>query len=416
MQFRIESAKYVIVFLVLANIVDKYYMVTFLSHIDISIQLGLAILISGLALIEILSTGKINKNFLYPLIFALFMWFMFEGLRSVDMMRGITYILMLAIGIFIFIKVSSLPSSSFLLSVNKNIFVFGGALHLLMAVWYSYILLFNSGYILDHPTLWDVGPSAIYEVQLGTVIAFQGLIGDPNAVGVGAAIVLFCGLQVRFKHFDLFRHIINFIMILLILASNSRGALVALIISFVFGCLFFGDKEYKKYFLTFFFVIVCLAALSWVSGDLAGFSNPVDKIDRGAGQRMEQWGMIVSSFVEQPIIGNGLRSCENLLSKYPENSYLTLLNDSGIIGAVLYCILWGFPLFMFISHRPDRRFDAESVIPWIVYSVFLLLSMGYISMEVRPIVWMTLGIIAGPVLVGSNLSNECRRLPLQRHL
>jgi len=391
---RIEG--FVVIFTALSLGVDKLFTLTIFGHIDLSVQVIALLISSAIVVMGVIIVGRVPCNYQVALLLMLLMllmsWFLFEGIRSEQVPRVMTYIILLSLCSILYLRLSSSFSGDVIYRANRKIYFYGVMIYFIIFADYVYTLLTRSQEVIGNRDLWDVGSADVYEVQYGNIIAFQGYSGDPNALGLGVAIVLFCGLSFKFIKYDFLRHIINFVLILMILASNSRGAMVALMAAFFVGALILDQKIYRWYLSLLMFGIGALLIFQFKS---VGLSNPVGKISRGAVSRFEQWNTILESFSVKPFIGNGLRHSEYLLGKYTENSYLTLLNDTGVIGLLLYLIVIIFPVFLFIMTGRHKQAGLSVVTPWLVYSIFLFLSMMYISMEVKPILWVVAGIIAG---------------------
>lgn len=387
--------EFVIISTVLALSIDKLFTWTIFGDVNLSLQIVVLLFSCLIIFFEILIKARAPlNNGMTLMLIILLLWFLFEGLRSVQFTRAITYILLLSLSSFLYIWLSSKLQIETIYRINKKIYYYGAAVSFILFADYVYILLTKTREIIGNRNLWDVGSTAVYEVQFGKIIAFQGFSGDPNAVGIGIAIIIFCGLSFKFRKYDYLRHIINLMLISLILASNSRGAMAALFISFIFGAFLLKQKIYKWYLL---FSIVGIISLMLLMQKIVWLSNPIEKISRGANSRFDQWNQILESAALNPAFGNGLRYSEHLLGKYTENSYLTLLNETGVTGLFLYLFILLTPIILFLINGKYKHPYFKVTIPWVVYSIFLLLSMLYISMEVKPILWVTVGIISGAV-------------------
>jgi O-antigen ligase len=377
--------------------IEQLYSLSLWGGIDVSLQtLALMASVSAFA-IGLLREPSIRVHALY-LFSPLLAWVWFESIRSVDVGRAMTYLLLLALCGALYAGLAIRDPRLYLKRVNRRVFWIGSAVTLVLFARYLYLILFKGAAILGNPYLWDVGSGDVYEVQFGGVIAYQGFGGDPNAVGIATAIILFCGMNLRFRRLDWMRHVINALLIAVMLASNSRGAMAALIASLIIGS-FLGVPYHRRYLG----IIVALGAALWAFAArnaewLTGLSNPLEKLQRGSGRRFHEWSYVFDSFADQPFIGGGVRFSEALLGKYTENSYLTLLADTGFVGFFAYCIAVGTAPVLFVGFGRHRRIDMKDVMPWLVYSVFLLTSMLYISMEVKPIVWVTVGTLTGALL------------------
>jgi O-antigen ligase len=257
---------------------------------------------------------------------------------------------------------------------------------------YVYVVAFKFASVLSSRELWDIGSNDVYEVEYGRYIAFQGFSGDPNLVGSATAIILFCGLAVRFRRYNMVRHLLNIFLVLVIFSSFSRGAISALAATFIITAYVTGNRQYRYYLAIIGAIFI--AGLVWmVAGEFPSI-NPLDKFNQDFSRRIADWSTLINSVKANPILGCGLRCDEIMLGKYAENSYIAILVNIGLVGAALY---YGIVLFVycrFISNIREIIRQHENVLPWFSYTTYLILVMWFVSMDVKIHFWTALAVLA----------------------
>jgi O-antigen ligase len=401
----VRVATFIILAITLTLPVDQLFSIQLGGGVVLTVQ-TIALLCSGAAVVIGLLVRPVVRVQVAVLLMPAIAWFWLAAIRSVDISRAVTYLILLSLCGAAYLQLSAHDLRGILGRINRLIYVIGATITLVCLARYGYVITHDAARILSNPQLWDVGSADVYEVQFGGIIAYQGFGGDPNAVGVATAIILFCGLSLRFRRRDWLRHVVNVMLVAAIFASNSRGAIAALAVALLVGALM-GSPDYRKYLAAFAtaggaLLVVVLRNLDWVSG----LANPLEKLQRGSTRRFQEWSQVLDAFAEKPMLGDGLRYSEALLGKYTENSYLTLLADTGLLGLLMYGTIMLVPAALLLSRR--RHLDARLIAPWFVYAAFLLVSMLYISMEVKPVVWVTFGILASVALARQSQSGDCR--------
>ncbi len=334
-----------------------------------------------------------NNNILRIVLFLLFIAFVFQAIRSEDYFRSLTYLAMLFINIFVFAVFSERLGMISVKRANNSIYILGVMLLGIIFAKYLYVIIFQASEILADRERWEVGSSDVYEVLFGRYIAFQAYAGDPNVVGMAIAGIVFCGMYVASVKKSGYIHLINVILILMIFVSFSRGAIISFLLVLFFCGFVLNKKEYKHYSVIFAVLLLFGFLLSpiFIAEGYSAF-NPLSKFSHSISRRADEWGFLFAYWIENPLLGGGLRYDELLLGKYAENSYLGLLVNTGIFGAVLFFLAISLVYFSSLVVWLKKR--DEVVFPWIAYATYLIISMGFVSMEVKPHLWVTLSVLA----------------------
>lgn len=109
--------------------------------------------------------------------------------------------------------------------------------------------------------------------------------------------------------------------------------------------------------------------------------------------RLDRWSQMLSGEGEISwLVGHGLREAERFVGgMFVENAYVEIFYEQGLIGL----ILWGL-LFVYILFLGIKKLQKDSaILPWCWGWLLLLLSMSYISMHYDPLTWVVAGIIVG---------------------
>ena len=162
-----------------------------------------------------------------------------------------------------------------------------------------------------------------------------------------------------------------FIMISSLILSGSRGG----IISFSFGMLFFALCVHSRRLLRKWIIIVLIflplviGIVMLMNPDLIGERLQTLKQleeDSSFRVRWELWKSATHIFQDFPLTGSGLGTFSHLARRYrtfrgdvrfnyPENDYLQLLSETGIIGTVFILLIGGVFFFHIFTTWKQRR-------------------------------------------------------------
>jgi len=227
-----------------------------------------------------------------------------------------------------------------------------------------------------------------YFYRLGSVL------GPINAMGIIigiATIFSFYFMLFEKKYFYIFPAIITAIIVLL---TGSRTALAFIVLNTVFLIYFKNRSSFMGklkttilillLFLLFYYLIFNVPIFYMVIG--RRIENIID-IFRNEGTKdasiLERSYMIkfgIEKFIEKPILGYGIVNYLVLLGNeinkrgYAHNNYIELLIGVGIIGTVIYYLMYVFSLFKLIK----LKIELYKNIKYLFISLFLsILITGY---------------------------------------
>ena len=394
---RNKIASQLLIFFILSVSLDKLILVNAFNGINASMQTFSLFAGFLYAMLLLLNTNRVRNNLNYEILTALILLllliFCLQAFRSLDAARSISYLVLLFLNISVFFIFSRKLDIGTIRYSNKGIFYLGFLIISLIFIMYLYVVSFQSSAIISDRSRWDAGSNEVYEVLFGRYIAFQGYAGDPNVVGLGVSIILFCGIYIAKIKDSLLLSMTNLFLVLVLFSSFSRGAILALVVTMFYCGFILRKKEYIKYF----YFIAGMAVLGFLLTSYLNSSglesvNPFNKFGRSVGRRSDEWWLLLNQWMENPLLGGGLRYDEMILGKYAENSYLGILVNTGLIGLLMFLTVIAVVYFSAVNCWLKNK--NEEIFPWIAYATYLILSMGFISMEVKPHIWITFAVLA----------------------
>lgn len=189
-----------------------------------------------------------------------------------------------------------------------------------------------------------------------------GLSGNPNinAVIFGFYMVYFLPLKFNTQKFIWF-----LIACLMVFLCQSRTAIVAISFLFILIPVFqLSDWNWKKY-LTMIFSIIGLYILSWaITTDFFTFQSYSNNVvSNSAMSRIETWKYLGEMIIDKPIFGYGVNKnffYNNEL--YSENEFILMTWRYGVIGLVLYLLLFLIPLKNYIANRKTMILKKSGIL------------------------------------------------------
>jgi len=144
-----------------------------------------------------------------------------------------------------------------------------------------------------------------------------------------------------------------------------------------------------------------LIALILVSILVAPFVVPDDLIQRSLGQNLEtkrdtsienrqnMWEIGLRNWAEVPAYGIGSSAYKTMTkSLVAHNSYISVLVELGIVGAVLFVVIFYALVRLILATRPPHRATSIACL------LFLMLSMLTLTIEATKRTWMVFAIVA----------------------
>ena len=284
----------------------------------------------------------ISKLYLYESLFLVFLLYStLRGLFSQDLVSFFRLVLGFVIVLSYYWFTSSLTSK---LSADKiaNILLLSGFFFLLA----SYLLyFFGSGFVMDRG-----------------LRRLSGTVTDPNLFVLFVIPILFVSLHCYIVKRELWMGLLFVVSSFAILLSVSRGGIVAAACGLLFYLFFSSDlvrRTKKRIAITIISsIIVMLLILNFTSVDLVRVVDQrTSDLQTGSG-RTRIWSNGLKLLSDFPVLGIGLYNFQSYNIKYfgdnhyMHNTYLEVLVEGGLIGALLF----GAFILAFVFRRSSSAY------------------------------------------------------------
>lgn len=139
--------------------------------------------------------------------------------------------------------------------------------------------------------------------------------------------------------------------------SGGRGALYFLVL-FTLFLLYIGIKikkisKERALFLLITIIVLSLSILTYFDfWNSAGLERVMSRLTEHE-TRNELYGYAYSSFLDSPLIGNGLGSVWWTVGYYSHNIFLDFLTEAGLLGLLLFVIISGKALYIIYRSSTD---------------------------------------------------------------
>ena len=189
----------------------------------------------------------------------------------------------------------------------------------------------------------------------------------------------------------------------LIIASAKRGAIVCLIVSLVFMIFYYLASHKITFKRVFAILLLITTAVIFISYSIESNEYLMMRLEKtqeeGIGQRSIAYVSLWNHWCSDTnlltfLFGNGIAQTITVWGNYAHNDWLELLIDNGLIGVLIYLMLFVLAFIyirkMNIGH-PYKMSAYLCLIIWFLKTVF---SMGYTSM-MNVMFCFLLGLIIG---------------------
>jgi len=186
---------------------------------------------------------------------------------------------------------------------------------------------------------------------------------DPNylaaCIAIATPILLKRVIYPQNKQYRLLYIILLIIILLGLLMTGSRSAVVA----FVFGFFVLAIKDKKKIFIALIFMgILSIVMLYLLPQDIQDRLFYKSYIDGSNIRRVQLWETTIDKILEKPMIGYGPISTKMIVSGYnvtgaTHNTFLMILLNFGLFGFVAFLIIY-FKIFILCLNKDMYLFLA----------------------------------------------------------
>jgi len=210
-------------------------------------------------------------------------------------------------------------------------------------------------------------PSTVAFIETGSRFGDPDLL-HPNVLGITCAIAVVYLLFVRLYRMKVLQIGLTIIMIIALLATFSKTAIVATLVAIIVG--FWLIRGVQRWLLLF--LVFCIAlAITWLIGDYL-ISQIRGYWDAGHAEtltgRTVLWSWVLDRVNERPVFGYGYMVMKDVAafdSRAPSwtipiaqahNAYLDVLFTSGYVGLAFFSMLWLYCLrLLFLGVRELRE-------------------------------------------------------------
>jgi len=212
-----------------------------------------------------------------------------------------------------------------------------------------------------------INPSIVAFIETGSRFGDPDLL-HPNVLGITYAIAVVYLLFVRLYRMKVLQIGLTIIMIIALLATFSKTAIVATLVAIIVG--FWLIRGVQRWLLLF--LVFCIAlAITWLIGDYL-ISQIRGYWDAGHAEtltgRTVLWSWVLDQVNERPVFGYGYMVMKDVAafdSRAPSwtipinqahNAYLDVLFTSGYVGLAFFSMLWLYCLrLLFLGVRELRE-------------------------------------------------------------
>lgn len=255
----------------------------------------------------------------------------------------------------------------------------------------------TSSYIVSVYTIYFYGVDFLVSAAtVGTKLKSE--YANVNTIGMLAAIGIVIQVDKSIREKRIWPCLLCIPSVILIALTQSRKALLAFIVG-IFFCVILHNANSKnivnklaKVFAVTLLVIACfymVVSLPIFSGVMKRMNSwiasitGVGKVDYSTLARYSMIEIGWKQFLKTPLFGMGMANPHVLSAAYLghdaylHNNYIELLAGGGLVGLVLYYLMYGYALAMFIKYR--RYKNDEYIICVVLLFLWLMLDFAMVS-------------------------------------
>ena len=354
------------------------------------------------------------------LVFLLLVWHLMHILVSTDIARAVTLLAILTRDVVMSVLIAAVICNNWVKESNISY----SFLAISMIISFFSLVLFLAAVTDPGKIVVEPYPGLIYRGGEGLVPHLQGFSHNPIYFATLVLLSLIAGLLIDIpdKRYKIWVKMGLFIIFITLFMTFQRGPIIVFAIGMVvmgFIVLPFPSRRFfGKYARRFVYIAPIILFLIWTlrlpNYEFSLFQRILYRFQKAEwSMRLDRWSQMLSGEGDIPwLIGHGLREAEMFVGgAFVESSYVEILYDQGLVGFMLWIILFVYIIFLGIS---KLRKDG-AILPWCWGWLLIVLSMGYISMHYDPLTWVVAGIIVGwrsttlTFSAGSTNNNlECR--------
>lgn len=264
-----------------------------------------------------------------------------------------------------------------------------------------YRILMVSGFIVVLYSIYRYGIANILSV-LSRGDRLEDIFSNVNSIAmlISVAIIAFV-YKVLFEKMGVFSICIcsclSVMGTIIIAATGSRKALVIFVLGiFLLFSIRFKSKHFLVTLLEIFTVSVIIYFVMLQLRNIEMFKGIVDRmdglaamitgngvVDASASTRAKYIKIGIEQFKKRPILGYGMGSSGKVIvdviggkETYFHNNYVELLVCGGIVGTIIYYLIWLKPIKDILIYR---KYDTTAILSIIMASILLVMDYGVVS-------------------------------------
>ena len=354
--------------------------------------LGAIIPLLGFALILVKLYSK-NKNLKFKLSFIdvffvlIIVTLFYTSIFSANIAASVAYtgrFILLASSYYFISKIIILNAeqpNKLIIDFLKVTLILGVCLGIISLI----LLYFSSGYV-DRLTIPGVHPIPFSQlIGFAVLVIISSLIIDKNLLPINIGSLVSRGLLLVF-------------LLMVLFASNTKGILLSIIISFIIMLYLKGFKISKK-----LLVLMCLVILplTFYVVSKIGYESLFERLFRSLGDnsinhRLLSYGESFEIFMRFPLTGSGPGAYDIFgYLPYPHNFFLENIAQYGILGIIIniYFLFMLYIIFEISNRTKHKNFIFSLLFILIVY--FFTETMVSFTLWMHKGLYLSLGLFSG---------------------
>lgn len=320
------------------------------------------------------------------------MWVGVSALRSGEPERAFTLVIqqMRSFVLFVIVATTTMHLAA-AERLNRSVLALGIAFATISLGLYLFMAR-DPEQIRATPSLWN--PAIGYIADMGGVIRLKGLARDPNFYSLWLAPSLFIAFALfKRRRIPIGTALVLFAVTLALAASRTFFAAIAASVGSMIAIMALRDKAAAKRLAK----VAALAVLAVVAGaivwSLLGGNIVESFVTRmrlaSQSPRLEAWPILLREVPNHAIMGIGPRGAEALLGgMYSHNTYLDLLVELGLVGALLWLAFAAQ-----VTRVAFAKLGSPGILPWLYTWLLLLVMFAAFSLLYNPFPWMIAGLL-----------------------
>lgn len=341
-------------------------------------MLGLAMVLMIIAVFHMGNKRVIVNSNVYLIYLIILMYSLVSLIFTPENIEAVRFITILVF-IFIYFITLAMDSNAYLFALR--VMTIFSAIH----VFFTILQIISPNKVTEFNAVFLSGQRYYVNVQLLDWGYYSGISGQTHMNAFYISIFICVVFSAILNHANWVipgrkrKQILYYIALLLgiiaLVATQKRGILLANAAAIFFTMLFYMRRK-RKAVITFLSISVMLFLIGLF---LLEYSTPAQALymrftdsDNFMSNRDIMYIQVLESFWESPILGNGVASTYSIYSIGAHNIYLQLLNDYGLLGTILFMMLFfSFLLNNIKVYYKERDFIEGNCRESLLFSIYM---------------------------------------------